>query len=488
MLKGIRRNSHLLAFILNMPYTCFYTMRNIKHILTLTMTGLVLSTPLYAQGVNGFVHEQSSTNGYVWPSDTEVRKNLDKWQDQKFGVLFHWGLYSVPGICESWSICSEDEEWIPRDKNMSYEEYKKWYWGLSEKFNPQKFNPEQWAEVMHEAGMKYMVFTTKHHDGFCMFDSQYTDFSIARHAFKDHPRRNVAYHVFEAFRQKDFMIGCYFSKPDWHCPWFWNPYFATSSRRINYKKSKHPDWWKNYQDFTENQLNELMSSYGKFDILWLDGGWITGEDIHLDRVLAKARKQHPGLISVDRTMRGKNENYQTPERSIPDRQLDYPWESCVTLANDWGWTPNAPYKSAQKVINTLAEIVAKGGCYLLGIGPTPEGIIEQPVVERMQQVGKWLRTNGEAIYATRNTEYYNDGKIWFTANKDGKTLYAIYTLNDGESLPETISWKRNIPKGKIILLQTGKKVKYSCQNNVVTLNLPRNLRNEPLVFRFELVK
>ena len=463
-------------------------MRHLQHILALGIACLAISPNLHAQNVHGFVHKQSSANGYIWPTDTAILKNLDRWQDQKFGVLFHWGLYSVPGICESWPICSEDEEWIPRDKTMSYEEYKKWYWGLCEQFNPQKFDPAQWAEVMEDAGMKYMVFTAKHHDGFCMFDSKYTDFSIAHHAFKNHPKRNVAYYVFDAFRKKDFMIGCYFSKPDWHCPWFWNPYFASATRHINYKKEKHPDWWKNYQDFTENQLNELMSAYGKMDILWLDGGWVTGEDIRLDRILVNARKEHHGLISVDRTIRGKNENYQTPERSIPEHQLDYPWESCITLANDWGWTPNAPYKSAQKVINTLAEITAKGGCYLLGIGPTPEGLIEQPVIDRMQKVGKWLRTNGEAIYATRNAKHYHDGKIWFTANKDGKTLYAIYTLNENEKLPSTISWKHNLPKGKVILLQTGKKVKYTYNDSTVTLSLPKGLKNEPLAFRFEIKK
>lgn len=111
-----------------------------------------------------------------------------------------------------------------------------------------------------------------------------------------------------------------------------------------------------------------MENYGSFDILWLDGGWVTGDDINLDRILEKARQKHPGLISVDRSIRGKNENYQTPERGIPEKQLNYPWESCITLSNDWGWTPNAPYKSPEKVIAMLTEITAKGGCLLLGVG------------------------------------------------------------------------------------------------------------------------
>ena len=463
-------------------------MKKLKNILAYCLIGTAFTLNANAQEVQGFVHEQSAASDYVWPTDQQVLDKLDKWQDLKFGVLFHWGLYSVPGIVESWSICSEDEDWIPRDKSMSYEDYKKWYWGLKDKFNPVNFNPEQWADVMEDAGMKYMLFTTKHHDGFCMFDSKYTDFSIANGAFKDNPRNNVAKYVFEAFRQKNFMIGCYFSKPDWHCEWFWNPYYSTPNRRQNYKIEQHKDWWKNYQTFTENQLGELMSDYGSMDILWLDGGWVTGDDVNLDRVLEKARKTHPGLISVDRSIRGKNENYQTPERSIPATQLNYPWESCITLSNDWGWVPNAPYKSPEKVISILAEIVAKGGCLALGVGPTPDGIIEQPVVDRLHKIGEWMRTNGEAIYNTRITPVYNDGKTWFTANKDGETLYAIYAVSDGETLPATIEWKGNLPKGKMTLLQTGKKVKYSCEGDKVVVKLPEGLKNESLAFKFKLKK
>ena len=164
-------------------------------------TSLALNLSAQEQ-VEGFVHEQSAASDYVYPTDPQVLEKLDRWQDQKFGVLLHWGLYSVPGIVESWSICSEDEDWISRKNGLPYDEYKKWYWGLIDSLNPVDFNPEQWAEVMADAGMKYMIFTTKHHDGFCLFDSKYTDFSIAHGAFKDHPRRNAALHVFEAFRQR----------------------------------------------------------------------------------------------------------------------------------------------------------------------------------------------------------------------------------------------------------------------------------------------
>lgn len=432
---------------------------------------------------------QEASTGYEWPTDRKVLNNLDKWQDQKFGVLFHWGLYSVPGIVESWSICSEDVDWISRRKDMTYDEYKKWYYGLKDSFNPTQFDPSKWADIMKDAGIRYMIFTTKHHDGFCMFDSKFTDFSIAHGPFASNPKKDVARHVFDAFRQKGFMIGCYFSKPDWHCQWFWNPYFATANRHPNYNKKNHPDWWRNYQNFAYNQINELMTEYGSFDVLWLDGGWVTGEEVFIDSLLTKVRSTtQPGLISVDRTIRGRNENYETPERSIPDKQLNHPWESCITLSNDWGWVPNAPYKSPSKVISLLAEVTAKGGCLLLGVGPTAQGTIEDAAAERLHAIGEWLRANGKAIYNTRTTPIYHDGNIWFTADKDGKTLYAIYALPEGEKMPETIEWSGNVPSGKMIMLKGNKKVKYTSKDGKTKVILPKGLKDEPIALQFTLKK
>lgn len=452
----------------------------------LMMLGLALSagftTQMQAQEAQSFVHQQSNTEDYIWPTDPQVLTKLKHWQDQKFGVLMHWGLYSVPGVVESWSICSED--WIVRERKPTYEEDKAWYWSQKDSLNPVNFDPSKWADVMKKAGMKYMIFTTKHHDGFCMFDTKYTDFSIAHGPFGKDPRHNIAKEVFNAYRNKGFMIGCYFSKPDWHSKWFWNPYYATPNRRINYKKQQHPDWWQNYRKFTQNQLNELTTDYGNIDILWLDGGWITGDEIGLDTILVDARKRNPGMISVDRTIRGKNENYQTPEQGIPAKQLDIPWESCITLSHAWGWTPNAKFKSPNKVIGILAEIVAKGGCLALGVGPKADGTLQPEVVNTLLRIGSWLNKNGQAIYSTVNAAHYNDGKVWFTADKNGKTLYAIYALEDGEKTPKTITWTENKPKGKLVLLQNGKSVKYTVKGNQVTVTLPSGLKNEPLAFKF----
>ena len=422
----------------------------------------------------GNIHERSAK--YEWPKEKDVVENLKAWQDLKFGVLIHWGLYAVPGIVESWSIV--DEDWITRDTTMTYQQYKDWYWGFAEQFNPTKFNPEQWAQAMDDAGMKYMIFTTKHHDGFCMFDSRETDFTIAKHAFKDNPKRDVLKYVLEAFRKHQFKIGTYFSKPDWHSQYYWWDVYPTKGRNVNYPVDKFPWRWEQFKKFTHNQMQEILTRYGNVDILWLDGGWVCKErkqDIDMPRIAQMARSHQPGLIIVDRTIHGPYENYQTPERTIPETQLDYPWESCIPLSDDWGYVKRPRWKSPEKVVNTLIEIVAKGGNLVLGVGPTPEGLIQPEAVERLKKIGDWMKRNGKALYNTTVTPHYNDGNVWFTASKDGKTTYAIYMLNEGETLPAQISWTVNLPKKSVHLVANGKKLKAKVKDGRVTVTLPSGL-------------
>lgn len=431
---------------------------------------LMITFKLSAQGD---MVEQA--DGYEWPKEKAVMDKLKKWQDLKFGVILHWGLYAVPGIVESWSIC--DENWITRDTTMTYQQYMDGYFALADKFCPMDFDPSQWATVCKEAGMRYMIFTTKHHDGFCMWDSRETDFSIARHAFADDPRHDVLRYVFDAFRAQDFMVGAYFSKPDWHSQYYWWDVYAKKGRNVNYPVDRHPWRWRKFTEFIHRQLKELFDGYGPIDILWLDGGWVypenKGQDIDMPAIARMGRDSNPGLLIVDRTIRGPYENYQTPERSIPDSLLHHPWESCITLSDDWGYVSRPRWKSAQKVIATLVEVVAKGGNLLLGVGPTPQGLIPLEAVERLKDVGRWLDKNGRAVYDTETTSNYHDGDVWFTQSKDGRSLFAIYTPVEDAEPASTISWHGHLPsKGqKVRLVATGRILEHKVMGDKVMVTL-----------------
>ena len=455
--------------------------------LMITAAAAVLSMMPSAMSAQGEIHKQSSR--YEWPAEEQVVKNLKEWQDLKFGVLIHWGLYAVPGIVESWSIC--DEDWIRRDTTRTYQQYMDWYFGLADEFRPTKFDASQWAQACQDGGMRYVIFTTKHHDGFCLWDTKQTDFSVAHHAFKDDPRRDVLRHVLDAFREKNFTVGTYFSKPDWHSQYYWWDVFGKKGRNVNYPVEKYPHRWNQFVKYTHRQIEELMSQYGRVDILWLDGGWVVkgyhGQDIDMPGMAALARRYQPGLIIVDRTVHGPYENYQTPERTVPGEQLDFPWESCIPLSDAWSYVKKPNWKSPQRVIGTLVEIVAKGGNLVLGIGPTPEGLIEPEVVSRLQEIGKWLKRYGKAIYGTTITPRYHEGNLWFTAAKEGENLFAIYLPEkEGEPMPATVEWTGNVPTKGVRLLSTGKKLKTRIEGDRVSVRLPRGMASEP--FALELIR
>ena len=446
---------------------------------------LFLSTITNGQENYPFVHE----------TDPLAVKKLEEWKDWKFGLLMHWGPYSIWGIVESWSLCPEDEGWCERKKGnfQNYAEYKKDYENLGKTFNPIKFNPAKWAIAAKDAGMKYMVFTTKHHDGFSMFDTKQSDYKITSSwvPFHTNPKADITKEIFNAFRNEGISTGAYFSKPDWHNKNFWWPYFPPMNRNINYDLKKYPERWKNFQDFTYNQIKELMTDYGKVDILWLDGAWVmpdslvdrkvdwqknipAGQDVNMPRIAKMCRQLQPGIIIVDRWVPGPYENYHTPEQQIPNKPLPYPWETCMTMAGSWSYVPNDTYKSTNTIIHNLVDIVSKGGNYLLNIGPGPDGEWHDAAYVRLKEIGEWMKINGEAIYNTKPLAPYKENNICFTQSKDSKTIYVHYLLKENEPVPAEISFKGPgiNSKATISLMGGGKKLKWKNDNGLIKINLP----------------
>ena len=447
------------------------------------------------QGMHGCSREDE----YVWPTDPVIRERLEWFQDQKLAMMMHFGPYAQMALCESWPLSEGDADWARggvdwMDWKSDPAAFRQQYWDLNKSFNPMRFRPDFWADVAARNGFKYLIFTTKHHDGFCMFDSKYSDYKITAPdcPFHTHKQADVVRAVFDAFRARGVAIAAYFSKPDWHCPWYWAEgmeHPVAWSRNPTYDPAKHPDVWEQFVTYTHNQMMELVENYGRIDILWLDGGQVgpqNGQDIRLSEFMARARKVQPWLLSADRTIGGENENYITPEQSVPSGPIRVPWESCVTVGSGFSYGYNEVYKTPRQLVNLLVNVVCRGGNLALNIAPQPNGELPRKAVRAVDGLGDWLRVNGEAIYGTRMADPNEDGRVAFT--KKGETHYALIRLEEGETLKaeEIIPWPHEVRR--VTLLETGTELAFERTEAGLKVKLPQLLVGaNPIapVFRLE---
>lgn len=339
------------------------------------------------------------------------------------------------------------------------------------------------AEAAKYAGMKYMVFTTKHHDGFNMFDTQQSDYKITstKTPFSTNPRANVTKEILEAFRAKDFMAGTYYSISDWHHNDFWWDYFPPKDRHLNYSPEKYPEKWERFNDFIAKQLDELTSDYGKLGMLWFDLCDVSKEKkVDWPRFEKVIRTNQPEAMMVARHTYTEFENYRTPEQEVPDQALDYPWETCMTMGKYWSYKPGDEYKSVYELVQLLVKIVSRGGNFLLNIGPGPQGDFDPTAYERLKGIGDWMKINGEAIYGTKPIAPYHETKLVFTQKKG--SVYAFYLPEVAEKkMPAKISIASMQPKkgSQVYLLGYDKPLKWTQNGLGFIAEIPTELQRRP---------
>ena len=316
------------------------------------------------------------------------------WFDEaRFGMFVHWGQISRRGLELSWPLVGGAGDLLPYARPESVESY---YRGALD-FCPEPGGPARWCRLAREAGMGYVVLTTKHHEGFALWPTEHTDFSIGQTPY---PGDLVGEFV-EAARAEGLRVGFYYSLSDWHHPDYPafrdedRPYFARYLGR-----RPEPEAWDRYLSVLFGQITELLTNYGTIDMLWFDGGWERHRDEwKVNDLDALIRSLQPAIIVNDR-LPGRGD-YDTPEQAVPAEAPDRRWETCLTMNRTWGYCPSdTEYKSARRLVHTLCETAAKGGNLLLNVSPDGQGRLPDEQVERLQQVGGWMAAHGGALRAT----------------------------------------------------------------------------------------
>jgi alpha-L-fucosidase len=368
------------------------------------------------------------------PAQQETKEQRDArmawWREAKFGMFIHWGVYSVPAGFYKDKPVGGIGEWIMNRGKIPMVEYQ----AFAKEFNPVKFNAEEWVKIAKNAGMKYMVITSKHHDGFAMFDTKVSPWNIVQATPWHHdPLKDLA----EACRKEGIKLGFYYSQAQ-----DWNNGGSAAGGKWDKGQERNMD---DYIDkIAVPQAREILSNYGEFPaVLW----WDTAIDMNKDRaakLAAVVKELKPNIIMNNRLGGGFSGDTETPEQHIPPQ--GYPgrdWETCMTMNNTWGFKrDDNNWKSTETLIRNLCDIASKGGNYLLNVGPTSEGLIPEPSVERLAEVGKWMQVNGEAIYGSGGTPFGAEAGAFSQTEKDKKGKPAFKPSWD---------WRSTTKPGKIYL-------------------------------------
>ena len=365
------------------------------------------------------------------------KQDIQQWREMKFGLFIHWGPVSMKVTEIGWSRGGERRGRNDKSTGSIPVEI---YDNLYKQFNPVKFNADEWVQIAKDAGMKYMVFTSKHHDGFSMFDSKLTDYKITNSPFK----RDVVKELADACHKDGLKLGFYYSPPDWYHP--------------DYRTENHT----RYIKFLHGQLREICSNYGKIDIIWFDGLGGKAEDWDSENLFKMIRHLRPHVIINDRA--GLPGDHDTPEQRIGRFQNDRPWETCMTICQQWAWKPDDLMKSLKQCIDTLVRVVGGDGNLLFNVGPMPDGRIEPRQVARLKEMGDWLDKYGLSIYATRGGPFKPGN--WGASTYKGNTIY-VHVLNWDEDtltlppIPKKIITSPVMTGGAATVIQTEQAVEIS---------------------------
>lgn len=420
------------------------------------------------------------TKDYLNESDAERNQRMEWWRDARFGLFIHWGLYAVPA--GEWGDKNTYGEWIRTTAEIPLKTYD----GFVDKFNPTQFNAKDWVQMAKDAGMKYIVITSKHHDGFAIYDSKVSDFDVMATPFK----RDILKELADECKKEGIKLCFYHSIMDWYHPDY------LPRRNWETDRSTKGAKYDRYVDYMKKQLKELLTNYGDAPhVLWFDGEWESTWNSERGKDLYNyVRSLKPDIIINNRVgahrdgMAGFTApgqfagDFGTPEQEIPATGLPgVDWESCMTMNENWGYNrADKNFKSTEELLRNLADIASKGGNFLLNVGPTAEGLFPSESVQRLKEMGDWMKKNSESIYGTSASPLgsFDWGRVTMKTKGDNTVLY-LHVFEAPRNNQIVLNGIGNIPMGATFLASpTSKAPHFERVDDAIVIELPNRLPDD----------